>query len=48
MFDSLAEQIKHDEHIMVSNAERMLRWLVIALFSVLIFGGVLFSVHYFE
>jgi len=48
MFDCLAEQIKHDEHVMVSNSERMLRWLVIALFSILAFGGVFFSVHYFD
>jgi hypothetical protein len=48
MFDSLAEQIKHDEHIMVSNTERTVRWLVVALFSILMFGGVFFSVHYFE
>ncbi len=45
MFDSLDEQIKLDEHKSSSNKERMLRWLLVALVSILIFGGLYFGVH---
>jgi len=48
MFDSLAEQIKHDEHLQVSNSERMVRWFAVAIFSVLIFGGMYFAVRLLE
>ena len=45
MFDSLDEQIKADEHKAVSSRERMLRWLLIALVSVIVFGGLYWGVH---
>ena len=45
MFDSLDEQIKLDEHKSSSNRERMFRWLLVALVSILIFGGLYFGVH---
>jgi hypothetical protein len=39
MFDSLDEQIRADEHKSVSNKERMMRWALIVLLSVIVFGG---------
>ncbi len=40
MFESLDEQIKLDEHKASSNTERMIRWALIVLVSVIVFGGV--------
>jgi hypothetical protein len=40
MFESLDEQIKLDEHKASSNNERMVRWALIVLVSVVVFGGV--------
>lgn len=45
MFDSLAEQMRHDEHEQVSNRERMIRWLAVAVLSVLVFGGLYFGIQ---
>jgi hypothetical protein len=39
MFDSLADQIKHDEQEQVNSAERFLRWTAITVLSVVAFGG---------
>jgi hypothetical protein len=48
MFDSLAEQIRHDEHLQVSNLERAARWTVVAVLSLVIFGGVLLGVQFLQ
>jgi hypothetical protein len=45
MFESLEEQIKIDEHKASSNTERMVRWALIVLLSVVVFGGLYFGVH---
>lgn len=45
MFDSLDEQIKLDEHKAVSGTERMVRWLLVALVTLIIFGGLYFGIH---
>ncbi|HYL37710.1 MAG TPA: hypothetical protein VEV17_17475 [Bryobacteraceae bacterium] len=45
MFESLDEQIKIDEHKASSNTERMIRWALIVLVSVIVFGGLYFGVH---
>jgi hypothetical protein len=45
MFESLEEQIKIDEHKASSNTERMVRWALIVLVSVVVFGGLYFGVH---
>lgn len=39
MFDSLADQMRRDEHLEVSNNERWVRWCIVAVVSVVIFGG---------
>lgn len=45
MFESLDEQMKLDEHKSTSNKERMLRWILVVLVSVLVFGGLYWGVH---
>ena len=45
MFESLDEQIKLDEHKAISNTERIIRWALIVLLSVIVFGGLYFGVH---
>ena len=39
MFDSLDDQIRLDEHKAVSNKERMMRYALILLITVVVFGG---------
>ena len=46
MFDSLDEQMKVDAHKASSNTERLIRWLLIVLVSVLVFGGLYLGVHF--
>ena len=45
MFESLDEQIKLDEHKASSNTERLVRWTLIVLLSVIVSGGLYFGVH---
>ena len=40
MFESLDQQIKLDEHKASSNTERLIRWALIIVVSVIVFGGV--------
>ena len=46
MFESLDEQMKVDEHKAVSNTERMVRWALIVLVSLVVFGGLYLVVHF--
>ena len=48
MFDSLDEQIRNDELKALSNRERILRWTLIVLVSVIVFGPVYLGVHFME
>jgi hypothetical protein len=48
MFDSLADQIRQDEHLQVSNAERYLRWCTVAVLSIVIFGGLYYAIQLLE
>ena len=45
MFDSLADRIKEDEHNEVNQTERVIRWVVVGLLSILLFGGLYFGVR---
>jgi len=45
MFDSLADQMQHDEHEQVSSAERFFRWAAIAVISVVGFAGLYLGIH---
>ena len=45
MFDSLDEQMKKDEKRMVSSKERAVRWAIIAITALVVFGCVIEGVH---
>jgi hypothetical protein len=45
MFETLEEQIKIDEEKVTTKQERMVRWLLIALLSVILFGALYFGLH---
>ena len=46
MFDSLDEQMKQDEKRMVSTKERVMRYAIVAIGSVVIFGAVIAGIHF--
>ena len=48
MFDSLAEQIRHDDQLEISSRERALRWLAVAVLSIVVFGGIFVSVNWLQ
>ena len=48
MFDSLSDRIKADDHQEVNNTERFIRWAVVIVLSVLLFGGLYFGVRMLE
>ncbi len=45
MFDSLDEQMKHDDHEASSKKERALVWITVAIASVVLFGGLYVGVR---
>jgi hypothetical protein len=45
MFESLDEQMKLDDQKEVSSGERMLRWGLGIVVSILVFGGLYLGVH---
>ena len=45
MFDSLADQIRHDEQGQTSNKERAIRYSVIAFVSLLLFAALYMAVR---
>ena len=45
MFDSLADRIRQDEHKEVNTTERVIRWVVIAVVSIVVFGGLYYGVR---
>jgi len=48
MFDSLADQIRNDEHLQITNAERYTRWAAVAVLSVVVFGGLYFGIQWLQ
>ena len=46
MFDSLDEQIKKDENRISSGKERMMRWAIVVIAAIVVFGGLILGVHY--
>ena len=48
MFDSLDEKIKHDESIENTSKERIVKGVLIATLSILLFGGLFLVVMMFE
>jgi len=45
MFDSLADQMKKDEHDSVSNTERTMKAVVTVVIAVVVFGALYFGVR---
>ena len=45
MFDSLDEQIKHDDRESTTPKERILVWLSVAVVSVVVFGGLYMGIR---
>jgi hypothetical protein len=45
MFTSLDEAMKHDDALATSHRERMLKWWMMTLGSVLLFGGLYYAVR---
>lgn len=45
MFDSLADQIRHDEKGQTSNRERVIRYSIIAVLSILLFAALYMAVR---
>ncbi len=48
MFDSLADRIREDEHKDVTTTERTIRYLVVAIVAVLLFGGLYYGIRMLE
>lgn len=46
MFESLDEQMKRDDNLVSSTNERMMRYVLYALAAVVVFGGLIFAVHF--
>lgn len=48
MFDSLDDKIKQDDQLETTTKERVIRWVAVAVVSVLVFAGLYFSVRMLE
>jgi hypothetical protein len=48
MFDSLDDQMKHDSKLENTPKERVIKYLMIAVLSLVVFGGVFFGVRLLE
>jgi hypothetical protein len=48
MFDSLDDQMKADERRETTTAERYMRWVVVAITSIVVFGGLYYGVRMLE
>ena len=48
MFDSLDEQMKHDDAVVTSPRERIWKWATVAVVSVLVFGGLYMAIQMME
>ena len=45
MFESLDDRIKHDEQEVTTTRERVIKYLVVVIISVIVFGGLVFGVR---
>jgi hypothetical protein len=48
MFETLDEHMKHDAEQTSSTRERIMKWVLIAVVSVALFGGLIWGVHFFS
>ncbi|MEZ5352326.1 MAG: hypothetical protein R2762_06780 [Bryobacteraceae bacterium] len=46
MFDSLDDTMKHNDRSTSSTKERVVVWISVAVFSILLFGGLYFGVQF--
>ncbi len=44
MFDSLDDQMKHDDAMETTSGQRMTKWAAVAVVSLLLFGGLLMAI----
>jgi hypothetical protein len=47
MFESLSEKLKQNEARSATTSERAVKWTVIAVAAVVVFGGVYFAIQVF-
>jgi len=45
MFDSLSDQMKHDDASAASPRQRITKWAVIAVVAIAVFGGLYFALQ---
>ena len=45
MFESLDDQIKHDDQLQTTTKDRVIRWVLVAVVCVLVFAGFYFGVR---
>jgi hypothetical protein len=48
MFDSLADRIKQDDGPPAKTSERIIRWAVVVLVAIVLFGGLYMVVQHLE
>jgi hypothetical protein len=48
MFETLDDRMKHDEQETTTSKERMLKWLLVGVVSVILFSGLYFGVRLLE
>lgn len=48
MFESLDDQMKHDEQETVTPRERWIKWVLVGIVSILLFGGLYMGVRLLE
>jgi len=45
MFDSLADRIRADDQKESNSTERIVRWVIVVVVSVVVFGGIYWGMH---
>lgn len=46
MFEGLDEQIKHDDQMETTPRERLMKWVIVGVVAVAIFGGLYFGLQF--
>ena len=44
MFDTLADRMRQDDNAEINNSERIIRYLIVLVVAVLLFGGLYYGV----
>ncbi len=48
MFESLDDQMKHDDAVSTSPREKLFKWAAVGVISVLVFGGIYLAIQLME